>query len=459
MQNENSNSQSNKALLLLSMSAFLVPFMGSALNLALPEIGKAFSLDVVTLTWMATVYLLSSAIFQIPFARWADLIGRKKVYVLGVFLFSLTTLLCAFATSGEMLIILRFLSGLGSAMLFGTNTAILTSIFPASQRGKVLGINTSVVYLSLAAGPFIGGILTHNLGWQSIFYIPASVGFLVVILSFFFLKGEWIESKGERFDYTGSILYGLGLSGLIYGFTQLPDWYGFLFLGLGILLFILFTVYERKCISPVFNVNLISQNRIFALSSLSALINYAATSAVAFMLSLYLQYIRGFDAQTAGLVLISQACIQSFFALISGRLSDKIEASKLATFGMSVIVVGLTGMIFISPQMPISILIVFLVFLGIGFGIFSSPNTNVIMSSVEKKYYGQASATMGTMRLTGQAFSMGIAGMTLSLFVGGKKITPELYPDFMKSLHVTFIIFAVLCVIGVYASSQRSKNE
>ena len=459
MQTTESNSQPNKALFVLCMSAFLVPFMGSALNLALPEIGEHFSLDVVTLTWMATIYLLSSAIFQIPFARWADLFGRKKVYVLGVFVFSLSTLLCTFATSGAMLIVLRFLAGMGSAMLFGTNTAILTSIFPANQRGKVLGINTSVVYLSLAAGPFVGGMLTHYLGWQSIFYIPASIGFLAVVLSFFFLKGEWVESKGEKFDYVGGLLYGFGLFGLIYGFTQLPDPKGFLFLGGGILSFVFFSLHEHRCTFPIFNTKLISKNRIFALSSLSALINYAATSAVAFMLSLYLQYVRGFDANTAGLILISQACVQSIFSLLSGRLSDKINPSKLATLGMSIIVAGLTGMIFISPQMPIPVLIVFLVFLGIGFGIFSSPNTNVIMSSVEKKYYGQASATMGTMRLTGQAFSMGIAGMTLSLFVGGKKITPELYPDFMKSLHVTFIICAVLCVIGVYASAQRAKSK
>ena len=169
MQVINSNTQPNKALFVLCMSAFLVPFMGSALVLALPKIGEHFSLDVVTLTWMATVYLLSSAIFQIPFARWADLFGRKKVYVLGVLVFSVSTFSCAFATSGEILIFLRFLAGMGSAMIFGTNTAILTSIFPSNQRGKILGINTAVVYLSLAAGPFIGGMLTHHLGWQSIF--------------------------------------------------------------------------------------------------------------------------------------------------------------------------------------------------------------------------------------------------------------------------------------------------
>lgn len=454
----NSISQQNKALLVLCMSAFLVPFMGSALNLALPEISNRFSMKAVTLTWMATAYLISTAVFQIPFARMADLIGRKKVFILGVFFFSVCTILSGLSPSGDLLILLRFLSGIGSAMMFGTNIAILTAIFPPEKRGKALGINTAVVYSSLAAGPFLGGILTHYFGWQSIFYVCGSVGLLVVILSHFFLKQEWVESKGEKFDYRGSIIYGIGLLGLIYGFTELPHIYGFIWLFVGILSFVFFVIYEKKCLFPVFNVRLFSDNRVFALSSLAALINYASTSAVAFMLSLYLQYVKGFDARHAGLILISQACIQSVFSLLSGRLSDRILPSRLATTGMLIVVAGLFGMTFITSETPVYQLIVLLLLLGVGFGIFSSPNTNVIMSSVDKKYYGQASATTGTMRLTGQAFSMGIAGMAISLQVGNREIKPEVYPQFLQSMHITFIVFLCLCLIGVYASAQRIKN-
>jgi MFS family permease len=173
------------------------------------------------------------------------------------------------------------------------------------------------------------------------------------------------------------------------------------------------------------------------------------------MLSLYLHYIKGFDARHAGLVLISQACIQSFFSLISGRLSNKIAPPNLATIGMVFSFAGLAALCFIDAGTPVYVLIMILLVLGIGFGIFASPNTNVIMSSVEKKYYGQASATTGTVRLTGQAISMGIAAMAISLYVGNKPIEPSVYPNFLQSVHITFVVFAILSVLGIYASWKR----
>ena len=450
-----SRMQSNRILLVLCMSSFLVPFMGSSIVLALPEISKAFSFKAVTLTWMSTAYLMSSAIFQIPFARLADLIGRKKVFEWGIFIFFASTFLAGFAPTGFVMLVLRVVAGLGSAMIFGTNMAILTSIFPPEQRGKALGINTAVVYLSLAIGPILGGLMTHYWGWQSIFFICGAVGLPIVVFSRLFLRTEWIESKGEKFDYIGSIIYALGLFSLIYGFTKLPHIAGFLWLFVGIVSFSIFVFYEKNCKAPVFNIRLFSGNRVFAFSSLAALINYASTAAVAFMLSLYLQYIKGFDARHAGMVLISQACIQSFFSLASGRLSNKIAPPILATLGMVLSFVGLSGLCFIDAETPIYILVIILLTLGMGFGIFASPNTNVIMGSVDKKHYGQASAATGTVRLTGQAFSMGIAGMAIALQVGNRPIVPAVYPAFLQSMHVTFIVFAVLSVVGVVASWKR----
>ena len=449
----------NSALIILCLASFLVPFMGSAINLSLPQIGEAFSLSAVSLSWIATAYLIATAIFQVPFARLADLVGRKKIFIAGLLLFGSATFLCGWASSGIMLILLRALSGLGCAMMFGTSMAILTSIFPPNERGKAIGINTSVVYFALASGPYLGGLMTHYWGWQSLFYLMGILAILIATGALLFLKGEWIESKGERFDYTGSIIYAAGLFGLIFGFSELPKISAFLWIAGGVAAFVLFVWYELKERQPVFNVRIFLGNKVFSLSCISALINYACTSATTFLLSLYLQYVRGFNSLHAGKILIIQACVQCIVAFFAGRLSDKINPSIPATAGMLIIAGGLAGLIFLTPTTPILFLIALIFLLGLGFGLFSSPNSNIIMSSVDKKQYGQASATIGTMRLTGQAFSMGIAMMSLSLHVGDRVITPEVHGQFMQSMRVCFETGLALCLVGAYASSFRLKRR
>jgi EmrB/QacA subfamily drug resistance transporter len=448
----------NSALWVLCLASFLVPFMGSAINLSLPQMGRTFSMGAVSQSWIATVYLIAAAILQVPFARLADLVGRKKIFMLGLALFGVSTVLCGVSPSGAMLIVLRALSGMGCAMMFGTSMAILVSMFPPAQRGKAIGLNTSVVYFALASGPFLGGWLTQHAGWQSLFFITGSSGIAVAALAMLIIKQEWVESKGEHFDYVGSAIYAVGLFGLIFGFSELPGVLGGVFIATGVVCFFAFVAYELKDRQPIFNVRIFSGNRVFGLSCLSALISYACTSAIAFMLSLYLQYIRGFAPKDAGLMLIVQACVQCVVSFYAGRLSDRANPATLATAGMGIIVVGLAGLIFVSAHTPIAAIVVLLFLLGFGFGMFSSPNANVIMSSVDKKHYGQASATMGTMRLTGQAFSMGIATMAISLSVGNKMITPEVHAGFMQSFRITFVIFAALCIAGTFASSFRVKK-
>jgi EmrB/QacA subfamily drug resistance transporter len=444
----------------ICLCSFLVPFMGSALNLCLPKIGQEFSMNAVTLTWVSTAYLIATAIFQIPMSKIADIFGRKRLYIIGLAIVSVATFACGLAQSTTSLLIFRIIAGIGSAITMGNAMAILMSLYPAEMRGKILGINTSVVYAALAAGPFIGGMLTDYLGWRSLFYVTGVTAALIFILSIIFLKGEWKEAKGEIFDFKGSIFFAIALFGIIYGFTTLRNFHGIIWLGIGILATILFVIYEKRQIFPVLNIKLFSGNRVFALSTLAALINYTATSGIGFLLSLYLQYIRGMEAKHAGLILICQAVVQSICALLSGRLSDKIHPSRLATLGMIIIVIGLTGLIFLSSSSPIWFIICLLLLLGIGFGIFSSPNTNVIMGSVEKRNIGQASATTGTARLLGQTFSLGIAGMVIAFTMGDSKIIPDVFPNFMISMRITFIIFVGLCLVGIYASSARiNKNS
>ncbi len=455
MQNKNTN----LVLLVLCLANVLVPFMTSAINLALPFMNADLELNARMSSWIPTSYMLTTAILQIPCAKLADMYGRKRMFILGVALFTVFSVFCGMATSGIWLIVWRVMTGLGSAMLFGTSTAILTSSVSSDKRGWALGLITSVVYISLAAGPLLGGMLTTAFGWQSIFYSAAIAGTLVVVGSILFIKGEWKDEVKTKFDYVGTMLYAIGLFLLIYGFSQLPDWIGGILMLVGVVVIVIFGKHQQHRTNPIFDMNLFLQNKVFRLSNISALINYAATFAIAFMLSLYLQYVRGLTPRDAGLILIVQSVVQSIVSLQSGRLSDKMSASKLATIGMAMISGGLILLCFISEDTSYTYLIAVLALLGLGFGTFSSPNINVIMSSVEPAKYSMASATTGTMRLTGQAFSMGIAMMAISITIGNATLSPDLAVELIHSLKITFVICAVLCLLGVYTSSARMKSS
>jgi len=448
------NTQTNKSavLITLSITSFLVPYMGSSLNLALPELAYAFNLDAKKLGWVTSAFLIATAAFQVPSAKIADLFGRKKIFLLGVALFGASSVACAVAWNFVSLIVFRVFAGLGSAMIFGTNLAILSATYEARERGKAMGFLTSVVYMALAVGPFLGGFLTHYFGWESVFYIPGAILVVQAITVPFFIKSEWVEDSSKHFDKRGSLIFGLSVFCLIFGFSEFPNIYAFILVVVGILLLVFFYNYEKHRKEPIFNVRLFGGNKVFTLSSLATLFSYAATTATFFIMSLYLQFVRGFDARAAGLVLVSSAVVQSIAALFSGRLADKFEPSKISMFGMILNAVGLFGLVFAGLDSSIIFVIAMLLLLGLGIGLFGAPNTKVIMGSVEKKHISQASATVGTMRLSGQAFSMGIAMMAISLFIGDTPIVPENFANFMQSWKFTFVLCAVLCVVGACTS-------
>jgi MFS family permease len=416
-------------------------------------------MNAIALSWIITAFLLAAAMLQIPFGKVGDMFGRKKTLAAGVILFLTASVVCAFAPTGIVLIAARFGQGIASAMLFGVTMAIITSVFPASERGKALGINTAVVYFAVASGPFFGGMITHNFGWRSIFFVTAGLGLLALIGIFTVLKDEWIENKGEKFDWTGSLIYAVGLSAIIYGCSILPSVMGIVLIAAGIATFALFVYYERKASAPVFNMNMFLANRVFRMSSFAALINYAATFSIGFMLSLYLQYVKGFDPQKAGLVMLVQPVIQTVVSPLAGKWSDRISAGHIATLGMAIIVCCLFALQFLTPDTSLYMLFAILMVQGVGFALFSSPNVNVIMGSVEKQYLGMASATTGTMRLTGQSISMGVTMMMIAIFVGKNRITVENTLQFMKCMHYTFGILIVFCIFGVYTSIVRDNRK
>ena len=437
------------ALIVTAAASFLTPFAATSTNIALPSIGRDFAMNAVLLSWVPTAYLLSAAMFLMPFGRFADIYGRKRVFVYGIAIFTLGALLSGVARSAGGLILFRTVQGFGASMIFGTSVAIVTSIFTEGERGKALGINVASIYLGQTLGPFIGG--------RSVFLaiVPLGVFFLVIIPAV--LKQEWAGARGDRFDWVGSFIYSLTLVAIMLGFSLLPRITAGLLIALGVGGVLAFILWEFRGKSPLLDIRLFRRNRVFAFSNLAALINFSATFAVGFLLSLFLQYIKGYTPLHAGSILIFQPVTQAIFSPFAGRLSDRIEPQSLSSIGMAFIAAGLLLLVFLKEETSLAYIIVCLLLLGFGIALFSSPNTNAIMSSVERTLYGVASGTTATMRVVGQMLSMGIATLIFALFLGPVPIHAASHPLFVKSVEVTFTAFTVLCIGGIFASLARGK--
>lgn len=446
----------NKKIVLFvtTLGAFIVPFMVSSINIALPFIGKEFAMNTGLLNWVVLSFILALAVFISPFGKLSDIFGRKKLLIYGMIGYTLASIFCGISINAGMLIVFRALQGISGATVSISVISILTSVYSPGERGRVLGLNVAATYTGLSAGPFLGGFLIKYLGWRSIFFFVVPIGIAIIIL-ILKIKQEWAEAKGEEFDYKGSVIYGVGLFGIVYGLSLVRSFWGPVLMLIGIISIFIFGFYEKKVKSPILNITLIKNNRILTFSSLAALINYSATFAISYLLSLYLQYIKAFEPQTVGLILVSQPLMQALFSPLAGRLSDRIESRIVASLGMAFTAVGLTFFIFLKEDTNIMFIISALLIVGFGFAFFSSPNTNAVMCSVEKKYYGVASGIIGTARAVGMAFSMGITSLIMLVFMGNVQISPEHYPDFLVSVKIIFLVFTILCFIGIFASIVR----
>ncbi|MEO0086560.1 MAG: MFS transporter [candidate division WOR-3 bacterium] len=443
--------------LIAGLSAFLTPFMSSSINIALPAISKEFKMSPILISWVPTIFLLSSASFLIPFGKIADSYGKKRIFLLGIIIYTITSFFSCFSFSPFFFLIVRFLQGLGAAMIFSTAIALLSLFFPIGERGRALGINVSATYFGLSSGPFLGGILTYYFNWRSIFIFNGIIGLIIIFLTILKLKIKEKEIKSIKFDYLGFILYSLTIILIMLGFTFLPKLIGFLLISICFLLFFFFIIHQSKTIEPILDIKLFKNNPVFTFSNLAAMINYSATFGISFLLSLYLQYLRNFDSQKTGLILISQPLTMAIFSPFMGMLSDRKEPRIIASLGMALIAFSLFLLSFINKDLKIFFLIIWLFILGFGFALFSSPNTNAVMSSVKKDFYGVASATLATMRMLGQMFSMGIIISIFALVIGEANFDKNNYFLLLKSIRIIFSIFAFLCFLGIFASLKRGK--
>lgn len=442
------------------MAHFLMPFMMSAVGIALPAMGREFSASALQLGLVETSYVVSASIFLLAMGRFGDIHGRRKVFQVGLLVFSVFGGLISQAWSIETVIGLRFLQGMGGSMVMATTMAIVVSVYPPAERGKALGIAIASVYAGISCGPFIGGLLVSSLGWRSIFYLAVPLGLLTYIVVRTKLHEDWAEAKGEPFDWRGACVYAPSILFLVAGVANLKQgwwaWGLFLLANLGLGLFI---TLETRTEHPLLNIALLRENRVFALSNLAALFNYAATFGVTFFLSLYLQYVKGMSPPQAGSLLIVQPIVQTIFSPLCGRLSDRVPAAWVATSGMALCAVGLALAASLTASSPLALVVLLLILLGAGFALFSSPNVSMIMGSVAPRYLGIASGLNSTMRTMGMMTSMMIITLIFSMLMHDQPVTPATQPEFLSSMRIALLVFCGLCVIGIGCSLGRVKRS
>jgi EmrB/QacA subfamily drug resistance transporter len=457
MMTDTARNPKRAAIIVATLSCFIIPFMATSVNVALPSIGSEFAMGLILLGWINNAYLLACLIFMIPFGRLGDIYGCKKIFTGGYFVLLVISLLIAISRSSTMVIACRALQGFASAVIAATVTPMMISVVPDNERGHALGIITAAVYFGQSTGPFLGGIITQHLGWRFIFWLIIPLSLTILVMTHFVLKGDWAEAPGERFDLGGAVILGFGLMGTMYGFSTLPSTNAVILIVAGIVGIIFFVFFEMRTVHPIVEINLFRHNAIFIFSNLATVINHTATFAVSFLLSFYLQEVKALTPQFTGLVLVAQPLVQAISSPMTGRLSDRIEPRLLASWGLAFILLGLTMLVFLGADSPVLYIVLCLVILGIGVGLFSSPNANAVMSSVDRQSYGVASATLSTMRQIGNMFSMGIVMMSMSILLGKSGITPDNSGQFLVSMRISLGIFAMMCFGGIFASLARGN--
>lgn len=448
----------NLILLICTVLSFFTVFAVNAVMVVVPSIASEFHMSNIVQNWIIIIFLLVVAVLSIPAGQISGKFGLKKVTILSIILFIIISIVTVMVTSSWQFLACRFILGISLSFINVTSMAMVVSAFAPEERGKALGINITGVYIGLSLSPVLGGILNYNLGWRSV--VLFGVPFLFVILALLLTKidDEWITFENVPLDIKGYFAYGIGMVLFMYGFTILNTLSGVVLTILGIIILIVFGVIELKQSHPSFDVRFF-KNRKFLSSNFASLCAYLATFAVTTILNYHLQYIKGFDSQSAGMILLVAPLCQVVLAPIAGRLSDKFVPQILAAIGMALGTISLFLFSFLGSETPLEFLIVSMVIYGVGFGLFSPPNTNVIMSSVPPKDTSVASAAVATMRTVGQAMSMGILTLVFAFVMGDVPIIEQYYPLLISSCQMTCLICVVLCIASVFASFVGIKSN
>lgn len=439
------------------MGSCLSPFTMAAVNIAIPSLALDLNASATSIAWMPTIFLLVNVALILPFGKVADNVGRKKVYLAGI-LTSITASLGSYVSpSIEWILFFRGVQGAGSAMIFGTSLALITSVYPSAKRGLPLGLNTASVYIGLTIAPAVGGWLTETFGWRSVLFFPIPIAMMLFTLGTFGIKGEWKKETYSTFDWKGTLLFSSWAITFVTGFTTLQSVNGSLLFFSSFILLGLFILYQSKTPEPLIRIQLFTQNRMLSFSLLAALLMYASNYPLGFLLSLYLQYVRDLSPAQAGQILLAQATAMALLAPFAGKLSDRVEPRILTTGGCLITLAGFLLLTQLSATTNTWLISGALFLIGIGFGIFSSPNHNAVMSTVTNKDLGVASASLNLARTCGNIFAISLANYLIQLFIGDSVITQANHSDLITTVHIAILISILLIISATFVSAKRGR--
>ncbi len=444
-------------LITVCIAQFMAPFMLTSVGVALPSLGRDLGASAMQLGLVEQLYVLSLAMTMLTFGRFGDIIGQRRIFLTGLCVFTALTFSLGFSTSIRMVMLFRFLQGIGSSMVLSGSMALVAAAYPPELRARKIGFVSACTYLGLSTGPVIGGYVTLHFGWRHVFLLAVPIGLAAIAVCLFGMQEMEKNASGEQMDWKGSLAYAVSVGFIMTGAAHGKE----ILVGLPMIIagltgLVVFLRMELRSTSPLLEVSLLSKNRFFTLSCFAALGNYAATFGIIFLMSLFLQYAKGLSPRQAGFVLLMQPLMQVVASPISGRLAEKFDIAKVATSGMLASSAGLLlAAITVGPNIPMWLVVIELMLIGSGFGIFITPNSTAIMGSVERRQFGVASGMIGAMRTLGMAASLTTISLIFSLIMGKHAITEQTLPLFLFSMRAGLVAYAVFSCLGIIVSFGR----
>ena len=440
-------------------AAIITPLMSTMMNLALLTIGTEFGVGSHDQAYVNTMFLLGSVFGMVPAAKYASIYGMKKVFIVGHIILALGCVLAISSPNFWFLTSMRFMIGVGASMTVVTAMSMLTFVFPIEHRGKVLGFNTTFVYIGLSLGPTIGGVITDLLGWRAIFgFILILAMIPLCVISTF--KKEVTPTPDKHMDWTGSLMWGATILVLMFGVVNFTEDWAKVMAVVGLVMLLVTWYRFMHTTDPVLSVDMF-RNRVFTKACVAAFMNYGASYCITFFLALYLQSIGEMTPTEAGSLMLVQPFMQVLLTMKMGDLSDRMTDKRiLPALGMTVTGIGVAMYFLLDTHFSMPMVIAIMVVTGVGLGIFSAPNTALIVSSVSPELKGEASGMVAVVRQVGMMVSMAIAMSSISIRMGSADhLMLSTYGSFVDTMHATFAICTVMCFIGVLCSLSKVRDR